>query len=101
MKNSVIGLTVATAVIHIALFNPLMILNGVGYLVLLAALYFLPQTAAYRPTVRYVLMGYAAVTILGYFVLNGDLSSPLGMVSKLIEIALIVVLWQAGSKAAA
>jgi hypothetical protein len=95
-KNAVIVLTVLTGVIHLALLNPLMILNGLGYLALLAALYFLPQTAAQRPTIRYVLMGYTAVTIVGYFVLQGAgaFSNYLGLVDKVIEVGLLVALWQ-------
>lgn len=95
-KNAVIVLTVLTGVIHLALLNPLMILNGLGYLALLAALYFLPQTAAQRPTIRYVLMGYTAVTIVGYFVLQGGaaFSNPIGLADKVIEVGLLVSLWQ-------
>jgi hypothetical protein len=93
-RNIVIALTLATAVIHIALLNPLMVLNGVGYLVLLAALYWVPQTAAYRPQLRYALIIYTAVTILGYFAINGDFTSVVGMGTKAIELALIVFLWR-------
>ena len=95
-KNAVIVLTVLTGVIHLALLNPLMMANGLGYLALLAALYFLPQTAAYRPTIRYVLMGYTAVTIVGYFALQGAMAftNPIGLVDKVIEVGLLVALWQ-------
>lgn len=101
-KNAVIVLTVLTGLIHlgIGLSAPselaLMLVNGLGYLALLAALYFLPQTAAQRPTIRYVLMGYTAVTIVGYFVLQrGEaFSNYLGLVDKVIEVGLLVSLWQ-------
>ncbi|MBK7893730.1 MAG: hypothetical protein IPJ90_02290 [Anaerolineaceae bacterium] len=54
-QKAIVGLTVATALIHIVLgvmaggtFLIIFLLNGLGYLALLAALYFLPQFAAQR-----------------------------------------------------
>ncbi len=101
-QKAIVGLTVATAIIHIVLgimsggnFLIMFLLNGIGYLTLLAALYFLPQTAGQRSTVRWVLLLYTAVTFVLYFVFNWpDIWSPLGIVDKLIELVLIILLLQ-------
>ncbi|WP_420629005.1 hypothetical protein [Candidatus Leptofilum sp.] len=101
-QKTIVGLTVATALIHIVLgvlaggtFLIMFLLNGLGYLVLMAALYFLPQFAAQRSLIRWVLLAFTAVTFILYFVFNWpDIWSPIGIVDKLIELALIVLLWQ-------
>jgi hypothetical protein len=99
-QKAIVALTVATAIIHIVLgimsggtFLIVFLLNGLGYLALLAALYFLPQTAGQRPLIRWVLVGYAALTVILYFVMNEDaLSSVLGLVTKAVEVVLIFLL---------
>lgn len=102
LQYGVIVLTVLTALLHLGLgiaFAPdtlgiLFILNGIGYLALLAALYFLPQFAGMRSTVRWALMAFTAVTIVAYFVMNDQaLTSPPGLVDKAIEVALVVLLY--------
>jgi hypothetical protein len=99
----IIVLTIATALIHLILafvFPPmqiLFILNAAGFLILLVA-YFLPQLAGYRNITRWLLIAFAAVTIVGYFVVNGVKMDPLGLVTKAIEVALIVLLWLDGRK---
>jgi hypothetical protein len=101
LKIGIIFLTVATAAIHLIVafifpsMRALFILNGLGYLALLVA-YFLPQLSSYRNIVRWLLIAFAAVTIIGYFVVNGFKVDPLGWVDKAIEIALIVLLWMDG-----
>lgn len=97
----IVGLTLAAAVIHLILgFGvvgdpfPLFILNGLGYLVLIVALYFIPQLADKRALVRWVLLGYTALTFVLYFVFNWpDIWGPLGIIDKLIELILIILLW--------
>jgi hypothetical protein len=89
-------LTLATAIIHITLLFPdvLFILNGLGYLVLLA-LYFLPiQFArANHNLIRWVFIGYTAVTIVLWAVMNfPDHYNVLGFVTKAIEAVLIILL---------
>jgi hypothetical protein len=69
----------------------LFVLNGVGYLGLVSALY-LPALARYRRLVRWVLIGFAAVTILMYALINGLRPNPIGLFDKGVEIALIVLL---------
>lgn len=102
LRWGVVGLTVATAIIHLVLgitsdmpmFLVLFILNGIGYLALIAALYFLSMFAANRSLIRYVLMGFTAVTFVLYFVFNWpDVWGGMGIVDKAIELILIILLW--------
>lgn len=102
LQIAIILLTVATAVIHLALGisfgDTLFILNGIGFLGLLAMLY-LPQLRAYQNYTRWALIAFAAVTILAWVVITGfDLTSTVGVFTKLIEIALIVCLFLEGRK---
>lgn len=88
-------LALATAIIHLYLGlsfgNTLFVLNGLGYLGLLAALQLpIPQLARFRPFVRWVLVGYTALTIVLYFVMAP--LTVIGLVDKAIEVALIVLL---------
>src|SRR5690349_17446761 len=48
----------------------LFLLNGIGYLVLVTALY-LPALRQYQPIVRWLLILFAAVTIIMYFAIAG------------------------------
>ena len=101
-KIGIIGLTIATALIHIALaFYAIrlgdmttlimFLLNGVGYLVLLAA-YFLPLPLArdYPKLVRWAFIAFTAVTILGWVAIGSR--NPVGYVDKVIELVLIILL---------
>ena len=98
-QYGIIGLTLATAVIHLVLavqFGDVLFgLNFLGYVGLLAILY--PPVdllTGYRGLARWVLMGYAALTIILYFVMNPTpLGSVLGLITKAIEVALIALLW--------
>lgn len=94
------ALTLATAVIHLILGfqfgNTLFLLNAAGYIVLLIALYFIPGLSdGLRNLVRWAFILYTAVTIVLFFVFNGAdaFSSVLGLITKVIEVALIVLLW--------
>ena len=94
LRIGVIVLTIVTALIHIYLGLkgfPLFILNGLGYLGLLAALTLpIPRLSGYRNLTRWVLVGYAALTIL-LWILVGARNS-IGYTDKIIEVCLIVVL---------
>lgn len=86
-------LTLATALIHFSLLFPdvLFILNGLGYLTLLAA-YWLASD--YRNIIRLVMLGFALITILAWVAI-GDKSWPagaLGYLTKGIEVVLIGLL---------
>jgi hypothetical protein len=97
-------LTLATAIIHLYLaltamsfmgFNfgvMLFILNGLGYLALLAALQLpIPQLARFRSAARWALVGFAALTIVLFFVMAPEYTI-IGYVDKAIEVTLIALL---------
>lgn len=101
-------LTVITAAIHLFLgignfgdmLGKLFILNAIGYLTLLAAFWFdFPKGRA--GLVRMLLMAFAAVTIIAFFVFNGaeSFSSVIGLITKLDEVLLIVALYLYGRSA--
>ena len=90
----IIVLTVATAVIHFALVFPsvLFILNGLGYLALLEALYLpIPQLTGYRLQVRWALLGFTVLTVVLWVIMGSR--TPIAYIDKLIEVVLIVLLW--------
>ena len=97
-------LTVATALIHLYLALSaipyyglnfgvmLFILNGLGYLGLLAVLQLpIPQLARFRSLARWTLVAYAALTIVLFFVM-APFYDFIGYLDKAIEVALIVLL---------
>ncbi len=98
---AIVVLTLATSLIHLYLFislgapfmssNVMFFLNSLGYLALLAA-YFMPFAQGYHGLVRWVFMGFIAVTIVAWLIL-GDKTWWLGYVTKLIEIVLLALLW--------
>ena len=92
----IITLAVATAIIHIVLAVPLTLigfyLNGLGYIALVTAL-LLPQLHAYHRLVRWLLMGYTALTVLLWLVL-GQPYTTIGYIDKAIELALLGLLWR-------
>jgi hypothetical protein len=97
VQIGIILAALGTALIHFSLLfpNPLFILNGLGYLALLAA-YFLPIDIAkrYHKLVRWAFIAFTFVTIVAWVAI-GDKSWPagsLGYVTKLIEVVLIVLL---------
>lgn len=100
-------LAIATAVIHIALAlkalgvndtttTVMFSLNGLGYLGLLAAyLLPLPVVSERHGLVRWVFMGFTAVTIVAWIAI-GDKTLPaglLGYITKAIELVLLAMLW--------
>ena len=92
---AIVGLTLATAYIHLNLGGMLFTLNGLGYLGLAALIVI--GAAAPMPIVerfswfpRVALMGYAALTIVGYLVMGPYFT--LGFIAKGIEVTLIALL---------
>jgi hypothetical protein len=77
----------------------LFLLNGIGYLVLVTALY-LPQLRQYQPIVRWLLIIFAAVTITMYFAISGFHINPIGFLTKAVEITLIILLLIDGRQSA-
>jgi hypothetical protein len=93
LRAGIVVLTLGTAFIHLQLNfpDPVFILNGLGYLALLAALYVpLPPLARFGNVARWVLAGYAAITILLWILIGAR--TTIGYVDKAIEVALITLL---------
>jgi hypothetical protein len=93
LQLGIVVLTLGTAFIHFSLNfpDPVFILNGLGYLALLAALYLpIPQLESRRDIVRWALVGFAVLTIF-LWILFG-VRGPLGYADKAIEVVLIVLL---------
>jgi hypothetical protein len=102
LQYGIILLTLITAAVHIFLgigslgegFGAVFILNGIGYLALLAALYFIPQLAPQRSLIRWLLLAYTAVTFILYFVFNWpDVWGTAGIFDKAVELVLIILLF--------
>jgi hypothetical protein len=93
LRIGIVVLTIITALVHLSLNfpDPVFILNGLGYLTLLAALYLpVPQLESRRHLVRWALVGFTALTIF-LWILFG-MRGPLGYADKAIEIFLILLL---------
>ena len=101
-KAAIIGLTVATTLIHggLAFYASsqgdmttfiMFLLNGIGYLVLLAAYYLpLPVARNYPGLVRWAFIAFTAVTIIGWVAIGAR--NSIAYIDKLVEAALIVLL---------
>ncbi|MBA2618963.1 MAG: hypothetical protein H0U91_12485 [Rubrobacter sp.] len=97
LRLGIIVLTVVTAMVHLYLGLssglPPFVLNGLGYLALLAALYLpVPQLTLNRNIARWVLVGYAALTIVLWLVITGGNSTAIGYIDKDVELLLIILL---------
>ena len=93
LQIGIIVLTLGTALIHFRLNfpDPVFILNGLGYLTLLAALYLpVPRLVPHRRVVRWTLVGYAALTILAWVAIGER--TLLGYSTTAGEIALVILL---------
>lgn len=95
----VIILTLITALIHLYLSfqfpegaDPAFLLNGIGYVALLVAIYApIPVLAPYRSLTCWILIGYTALTIALWLFFGAN--SLLAYFVKLVEISLILLLW--------
>ncbi len=95
LTAAIVGLTAATAYIHLTLGGLLFTLNGLGYiglasLVVIGAAAPVEMVKRFSWFPRVALMGYAAMTIAGYLVMGPYFT--LGWIAKGIEVALIVLL---------
>ena len=94
LQIGIILLAVATALIHLLVIippGPVFILNALGYLGLVAALYLpIKQLAGRRRPIRWVLIAYTALTIL-LWVLAGT-RDTVAYIDKAVEVLLIVLL---------
>jgi hypothetical protein len=91
-----------TAIVHLVVLNVLLFaeegisiiftLNGLGYLALLAAFFLqVPVLQNNRGLIRWVFIGYTALTILAW--IPAGSRDLLGYGTKLVEIVLIVMLY--------
>lgn len=93
LQVGIVLLTLATALIHLTLAfpDPVFILNGLGYLTLLAALYLpIPALARYPSLTRWALVEYTALTIFLWILFGAR--TPIGYTDKAIEAAFIALL---------
>ncbi len=93
IRVGVVLLTLIAAVVHLSLLfpDPGFILNGLGYMVLLAALYLpIARLVRYRHLVRWAMIGYATLT-LSLWVAIG-MRTPVGYFTAADEAALIILL---------
>lgn len=89
----IIAAAVVTALIHISLLFPdaVFILNGLGYLGLLGALYLpLPWLDRWRGLIRWALIGYTVLTIVLWVAIGSR--TPIAYVSKAAEVVLLALL---------
>jgi hypothetical protein len=94
LPGVIILLTLTTALIHIFMDfpNPLFILNGLGYLVILAGLYAPTQWlfTGLRPMMRWVLLGYTLLTIVTWIAMGER--TGLAYFTKAVEVLLVLLL---------
>ncbi len=89
-----------TALVHLILLSVLIgdisvlfVLNGLGYLVLLAAFFLnLPFLVGRRRLVHYAFIAYTLVTILAWIPIGSK--NAVGYLTKLDEVVLVLALWQ-------
>jgi hypothetical protein len=104
LQIAIILLATATAIIHLylafAILIPHMgkgggapfILNGIGYFVLLGALYLpLAVLDRWRSLVHWVFIGYTALTVVLWFAIGTR--DTIAYIDKIIEVMLIVLLF--------
>ncbi len=95
----VIVLTLITALIHFSQSlqfpegpDRVFLLNAVGYIVLLAAIYLpLPILMHYRSLFCWLLIGYTALTIALWLFFGAR--SVTAYIDKVVEVSLILLLW--------
>ena len=105
LRSSIIVLTLITAIVHLVVLNlgiyqakgsidvPFT-LNGLGYFGLLWALLSPPGFLHGKDSlVHYGFMAFAIVTIIAWAVINGDFGDPVGVVTKIAEVLLVITLW--------
>lgn len=104
LRIAIIVLTIITALIHLALgvsylgdatlrtLGILFILNCIGYLVLLASLFTksVPFLSERSDLSHYLLIGFATVTIIAFFVINKLDIGVMSGITKLDEVLLVI-----------
>lgn len=101
LRPIILILGLITAIVHLVILNIsfiqdtgrpdlLFTLNGLGYLALTALYFFhFPFLGKLQRLVPWALIAFAAVTIVLWYTMNG-LRSPLGWLTKLDELVLII-----------
>ncbi len=95
LTTAIVGLTLATAYIHLGLGGLLFTLNGLGFvglagLIVIGAVSPISLVERFSWFPRLALAGYTAMTIGGYLVMGPYFS--LGFIAKGIELAIIALL---------
>ena len=100
LRYAILVLGLITGVIHLVVLPLLgfewllMPLNGLGFLVLTGLVFFDPAFLSGRRTLLiYLFMVYTLVTIVGYFVVNSPPFDTLGIITKVVEVLLLIALW--------
>ena len=100
LRYAILVLGLITGVIHLVVLPLLgfewllMPLNGLGFLVLTGLIFFEPAfLSGQRKLIIYLFIAYTLVTIVGFFVLNSPPFDPVGIITKLVEVLLIIALW--------
>ena len=87
LRVAIVALTLATAAIHVTLGGTLFLMNAIGYAVLAIAMVLPGPVARIRWLTRYALIGFTAVTIIGWVMFGARFD--LAYLDKGIEVALI------------
>ncbi|HET7676734.1 MAG TPA: hypothetical protein VFK38_02700 [Candidatus Limnocylindrales bacterium] len=91
IRVAIVGLTLATAYIHLTLGSLLFLANAAGYATLAVAMAApLPLASRFRWLIRPALIGFAAATIGGWLLFGARYD--VAYLSKAIEVALIALL---------
>ncbi|HEU5104169.1 MAG TPA: hypothetical protein VFU22_34365 [Roseiflexaceae bacterium] len=101
LRAAIIALTFLTALIHFSLVfpDPAFILNGLGYLALLGALYLpIPQLVPWRRQIRWLMIGYTALTFALWVAFGSRI--PIAYICKVAELLLIGCLLLEGRRSA-
>ena len=87
LRAAIVALTLATAAIHVTLGGTLFLMNAIGYAVLAIAMVLPGPVARIRWLTRYALIGFTAVTIVGWVMFGARFD--LAYLDKGIEVALV------------
>lgn len=100
LRYVILVLGLITGVIHTIILPILgftwllMPLNGLGFIVLTGLVFFDPDfLSGRRKLIIYLFMVYTLITIVGFFLVNSAPFDPIGIVTKLAEALLMIVLW--------
>ncbi len=100
LQFAIIFLLTVTAIHHIylgSLGDWLLLANGIGYYLLLLALYWPIDVAQpYRRPLSFGLLAYTLITFVGYFVTHAEMLQMMfdrvGITNKLVELALLLLI---------